>query len=90
MSAGKRARNQASITNRPTCGGNKKAGILTYSSVGNNQFISGGYWRKSMVYPLYECPKAFREGGRNQLTSAMVGRVSVTANRGRGGVVNGV
>lgn len=26
MSAGKSARNQASITNRPTCGGNKKAG----------------------------------------------------------------
>jgi len=27
MSAGKAARNQASIVNRPTCGGNKKAGI---------------------------------------------------------------
>ena len=27
MSAGKRARNQASIVNRPTCGGNKKGGI---------------------------------------------------------------
>jgi len=26
MSAGKSARNQASIVNRPTCGGNKKAG----------------------------------------------------------------
>ena len=26
MSAGKNARNQASIINRPTCGGNKKAG----------------------------------------------------------------
>jgi len=26
MSAGKAARNQASIVNRPTCGGNKKAG----------------------------------------------------------------
>ena len=26
MSGGKAARNQASITNRPTCGGNKKAG----------------------------------------------------------------
>jgi hypothetical protein len=27
MSAGKSARNQASIVNRPTCGGPKKAGI---------------------------------------------------------------
>ena len=27
MSAGKSARNQASIVNRPTCGGNKKAGL---------------------------------------------------------------
>ena len=27
MSAGKAARNQSSITNRPTCGGNKKAGL---------------------------------------------------------------
>lgn len=26
MSAGKAARNQASLINRPTCGGNKKAG----------------------------------------------------------------
>ncbi len=27
MSAGKSARHQASIVNRPTCGGNKKAGL---------------------------------------------------------------
>jgi hypothetical protein len=27
MNAGKAARNQASIVNRPTCGGSKKAGI---------------------------------------------------------------
>jgi hypothetical protein len=27
MNAGKNARNQASIVNRPTCGGNKKAGL---------------------------------------------------------------
>ena len=27
MSAGRNARNQASIVNRPTCGGNKKAGL---------------------------------------------------------------
>ena len=29
MNAGKAARNQASIVNRPTCGGNKKAGIAS-------------------------------------------------------------
>lgn len=29
MSAGKASRNQASIVNRPTCGGNKKAGIVS-------------------------------------------------------------
>jgi hypothetical protein len=27
MSAGRMSRNAASITNRPTCGGNKKAGL---------------------------------------------------------------
>ena len=27
MNAGKMSRNQSSITNRPTCGGNKKAGL---------------------------------------------------------------
>ena len=29
MSGSKAARNQASIVNRPTCGGNKKAGIVS-------------------------------------------------------------
>jgi hypothetical protein len=29
MNAGKAARNQASIVNRPTCGGNKKGGIAS-------------------------------------------------------------
>lgn len=29
MNAGKAARNQASIVNRPNCGGNKKAGIVS-------------------------------------------------------------
>lgn len=29
MSGSKNARNQASIVNRPTCGGNKKAGIAS-------------------------------------------------------------
>lgn len=30
MSGGKAARNAASITNRATCGGNKKAGLMGY------------------------------------------------------------
>lgn len=92
MSAGKAARNQASITNRPTCGGNKKAGLLTYSNLMGAHSICGRQFCKSrfancLDYPLWECPKSYREGGRNQLTSGTVGRVGVLATRGRGGFV---
>lgn len=92
MSAGKAARNQASITNRPTCGGNKKAGLLTYSnlmgchSIVGRQFCTSRY-ANCLNYPLYECPQSFKDGGRNQLTSGGVGLTSVLASRGRGGFV---
>ena len=33
MSAGKAARHQSSLVNRPTCGGNKKAGLMTYTNL---------------------------------------------------------
>ena len=33
MSGGKAARNQSSVSNRPTCGGNKKAGLMTYANL---------------------------------------------------------
>jgi hypothetical protein len=33
MSGSSRARNQSSITNRATCGGNKKSGLATYSNI---------------------------------------------------------
>ena len=63
MSGSRRARNQASIVNRPTCGGNKKAGILTYSSVGFLQSLSGASWRRSMTYPTNVCPDSYSLGG---------------------------
>lgn len=85
MSAGKAARNQASITNRPTCGGNKKAGLITYSNLVGVHVPT----RNTLHYPLYECPQSYREGGRNQLTSGGVGRASLLASRGRGQFVLG-
>ena len=90
MSGSKAARNQSSIINRPTCGGNKKAGLITYSSlmgctsIIGRQFCTSRY-ATCLNYPLWECPKSYREGGKNQLTSGGVGRTSVLASRGRGG-----
>ena len=94
MSAGKAARNQSSIVNRPTCGGNKKAGLLTYSNLMGAHSIVGRQFCKSRVancldYPLRDCPTSYRRGGRNQLTSGGVGLTSVLASRGRGGFVMG-
>lgn len=94
MSAGKAARNQASITNRPTCGGNKKAGLITYSNLMGAHSLMGkrfckGRFANCLHYPLYECPKSYREGGRNQLTSGGVGKASLLASRGRGQFVLG-
>lgn len=87
MSGSRRARNQASIVNRPTCGGNKKAGILTYTNVGFLQSLSGASWRTSMTYPTNVCPNSYSLGGRNQLTSGGVGKTSNLASTGRGGFV---
>lgn len=89
MSAGKAARNQASIVNRPTCGGNKKAGLITYTTLGNLQGVPPRLWRRGLDYPLWDCPKSYREGAKNQLTSGTVGRTGVLATRGRGGFVMG-
>ena len=94
MSAGKAALNQASITNRPTCGGNKKAGLMTYSNLRGASSLVGkiscrGRTANCLHYPLNECPQSYREGGRNQLTSGGVGRTSVIASRGRGQFVLG-
>ena len=91
MSAGKRARNQASIVNRPTCGGNKKAGLISYISIVNaratGKTICNTRFTTCLDYPLWECPKSYREGAQNQLTSGTVGRTGVLATRGRGGFV---
>lgn len=91
MSAGKLARNQASLTNRPTCGGNKKTGLIGYTQIVNaratGRTICNTRFAGCLTYPLWDCPKSYREGGRNQLTSGTVGRVGVMATRGRGGVV---
>jgi hypothetical protein len=89
MSAGKRARNQASLVNRPTCGGNKKAGLITYSSLlGVTSLKSRRLaFCRCLEFPLSICPKSYAEGGQNQVTSGGVGRVSVLARRGRGGFV---
>ena len=94
MSAGKAARNQSSITNRPTCGGNKKAGLISYSNLMGCHSIVGKRFCKSryancLHYPLKTCPPKFEEGGKNQLTSGGVGRTSVLKNRGRGMFVMG-
>ena len=54
MSLGKRARYVASITNKPTCGGNKKAGLL--STVGRSSLLmlrpatNRGY--NKMIWPV--------------------------------------
>lgn len=91
MSAGKAARNQASIVNRPTCGGNKKSGLIGYTQIVNaratGRTICNTRYAGCLTYPLWECPKSYREGGRNQLTSGGVGRTSVLTSRGRGGFV---
>lgn len=91
MSAGKRARNQASIVNRPTCGGNKKAGLISYISIVNahvtGKTICNTRFTTCLDYPLWECPKSYREGAQNQLTSGGVGRVSNLTTQGRGGFV---
>ncbi len=93
MSAGKAARNQAAIVNRPTCGGNKKAGLISYISILNashtGRTICNTRYVGCLNYPLFECPKSYREGGKNQLTSGGVGRVSVLTSHGRGGFVMG-
>jgi hypothetical protein len=55
MSGGKNARNQASIVNRPTCGGNKKAGLAPSSGYWFNQHnpINRG---SVLTMPLYCVP----------------------------------
>ena len=93
MSAGKAARSQASIVNRPTCGGNKKAGLITYSNLSGvvrRRQLCLSRFTNCLNYPLNECPTSYREGGHNQLTSGGVGRTSVLASRGRGGFVMGI
>jgi hypothetical protein len=87
MSAGFRARNQASLVNRPTCGGNSKAGLISYSSLLGVRSISSRKFCRCLEFPLSGCPKSHTEGGKNPVGSGGVGRSHMLARRGRGGFV---
>lgn len=62
MSGSSRSRNQGSLVNRPTCGGNKKAGLAIYTNINgavHTKFFCGS--RYNNCYPSCktlpkECP----------------------------------
>jgi hypothetical protein len=85
MSAGKAARNQASIVNRPTCGGNKKAGLMTYTNLRGAHSIVGKRFcgrfanclpRDKKCHPKFVSKTFPNSGG--------VGKTKVLTTRGRG------
>lgn len=72
MTGSKSARQQSSIVNRPTCGGNKKSGLPIYTGLNANislqEFGVSGQSR-----PGAACGRIFTTR-RNQLTAGGVGK----------------
>jgi len=99
MSGARNARFQSSITNKPTCGGNKKAGLMTYSNLRGAGSIIGkkfcsGRWGNCLPKSK-KCPVAGTADGdayfsKTTPNSGGVGRVSMLTSRGRGGFVMGL
>ena len=73
MTGSKSARQQSSIVNRPTCGGNKKSGLPIYTGLNANislqEFGVSGQSR-----PGVPCTAPIFTARRNQLTAGGVGK----------------
>lgn len=84
MTGSKKARNQASIINRPSCGGPKKAGLATY--IGLAQARSTRFFCLSKFnncYPTGQpCPPAWARMNLFPQAAGGVGKMSVLASRG--------
>jgi len=73
MSGSSRARQQDSLVNRPSCGGNKKSGLVRF--VGMNSNISlGRFAITSETQPGLACTGAIYRCARNQTCAGGVGR----------------
>ena len=86
MSAGKAVRHQSSLVNRPTCGGNKKAGLMTYTNLRGAGIGKRFCGRFSNCLPKDKtCPnKDSRFFSKTNPNSGGVGRTRVLTTRGRG------
>ena len=73
MSGSKRARQQSSIVNRPTCGGNKKSGLPIYTGLNANISLQQ-FGVNPRSTPGVPCTGAFWTARRNQLTAGGVGK----------------
>jgi len=73
MSGSKRAREQDSLKNRPTCGGNKKSGLIRL--IGMDSSISlARFGVTPATQPGLPCTGALYTTRRNQLCAGGVGK----------------
>lgn len=76
MTGSKRARHQDSIKNLPTCGGNKKSGLLIVTGLNANISLRN-FGVSGASRPGVPCQGALWTAKRNQLTAGGVGKKSL-------------